>query len=112
MALVRTAADTAEAAIERFALMRRCVLESQRENKAASADVTFAEEWNFVQNYLELERLRLGERLKLTTEIEDVALGYLLPAFTLQPIVEKDADCRRRTAGAANFARICGAGFR
>ena len=35
-----------------------------------------------------LERLRLGERLQLTTEIEPAALLYRLPAFTLQPIVE------------------------
>lgn len=88
MALVRIDADTAEAAIERFALMLRYVLESQRENKTVSADVTFAEEWNFVCNYLELERLRLGERLMLTTNIEPVALNFRLPAFTLQPIVE------------------------
>ena len=88
MALVRTDADTAELAIERFALMLRYVLQSQQENQIAAADVTFAEEWNFVENYLELERLRLGERLRLTTEIEPGALLYRLPAFTLQPIVE------------------------
>lgn len=33
-------------------------------------------------------RLRLGDRLKLTTEIEPAALAYCLPAFSLQPIVE------------------------
>lgn len=89
MALVRTDADTAEAAIERFALMLRYVLQSQEESRAAqAADVTFGEEWNFVENYLELERLRLGDRLKLTTEIEPAALDYRLPAFSLQPIVE------------------------
>jgi len=83
------AAETAEAAIESFALMLRYVLQSQEESRAAkAADVTFGEEWNFVENYLELERLRLGDRLKLTTEIEPAALDYRLPAFSLQPIVE------------------------
>lgn len=88
MALVRNDANTAEEAIERFAQMLRYVLQSQNERKAIATDVTFADEWNFVQNYLELERLRLGERLKLTTEIEPAALAYHLPAFSLQPIVE------------------------
>lgn len=90
MALVRTDADTAEAAIERFALMLRYVLQSQEESRdaKAAADVTFGEEWDFVENYLELERLRLGDRLNLTTEIEPSALDYRLPAFSLQPIVE------------------------
>lgn len=88
MALVRTDADTAEEAIERFALMLRYVLQSQEKSKRSSADVTFGEEWNFVENYLELERLRLGDRLRLTTEIEPAAFAFRLPAFTLQPIVE------------------------
>jgi sensor histidine kinase YesM len=87
MALVRTDADTAEEAIERFALMLRYVLRSQ-EKSETTTDVTFGEEWNFVQNYLELERLRLGERLQLKTEIEPATFAYRLPAFTLQPIVE------------------------
>ncbi len=89
MALVRTDADTAEEAIERFALMLRYVLRSQEKSETTTTtDVTFGEEWNFVQNYLELERLRLGERLQLKTEIEPAAFAYRLPAFTLQPIVE------------------------
>lgn len=102
MALVRTDANTAEAAIERFATMLRYVLQSQQENRTVSADVTFGAEWNFVCNYLELERLRLGDRLMLTTHIEPAALPYLLPAFTLQPIVEnavKHAIAPRASGG-------------
>lgn len=88
MTLVRTDAETAEEAIERFALMLRYVLHSQDEKQTAASDVAFADEWNFVQNYLELERLRLGDRLRLTTEIEPAAFEYQFPAFSLQPIVE------------------------
>jgi LytS/YehU family sensor histidine kinase len=88
MALVRSNTETAEEAIERLALMLRYVLQSQDEKQTDQTDVTFAEEWNFVCNYLELERLRLGDRLRLTTEIEPAALLYHLPAFSLQPIVE------------------------
>lgn len=105
MALVRTDAEAAEAAIEQFAAMLRYVLHSQQEDRTVSADVTFAEEWNFVQNYLELERLRLGERLHLTTKIEPVALGFYLPAFTLQPIVENAV--KHAIAPRSKGGRLC-----
>lgn len=88
MALVRTNAGTAEEAIERFALMLRYVLQAQSENKDVASDVSFADEWNFVQNYLELERLRLGDRLYVTTDIKPAAHDYVFPPFSLQPIVE------------------------
>jgi sensor histidine kinase YesM len=88
MALVRTDAAAAEEAIERFALMLRYVLQSQKDEKAERFDVLFADEWAFIQNYLELENLRLGERLKVKSEIDEAALDVRLPAFILQPLVE------------------------
>jgi sensor histidine kinase YesM len=88
MALVRTDAAAAEEAIERFALMLRYVLQSQKDEKTERFDVLFAEEWTFIQNYLELENLRLGERLKVKSEIDPATLDVRLPAFLLQPLVE------------------------
>lgn len=88
MALVRHDADKAEEGIEKFALMLRYVLQAQTENHATETDVTFADEWLFIQNYLELENLRLGERLKIESAIEPEALNFKLPAFSVQPLVE------------------------
>jgi sensor histidine kinase YesM len=88
MALVRTDAAAAEEAIERFALMLRYVLQSQKDEKDERFDVLFADEWAFIQNYLELENLRLGERLKIKSEIDTAAFDVRLPAFILQPLVE------------------------
>lgn len=88
MALVRTDARLAEEAIERFALMLRYVLQSQKDEKTERFDVLFAEEWTFIQNYLELENLRLGERLKVKSEVDPATLKVRLPAFLLQPLVE------------------------
>ncbi len=88
MALVRTDAAAAEEAIERFALMLRYVLQSQKDEKTERFDVLFVEEWTFIQNYLELENLRLGERLKVKSEIDPATLDVRLPAFLLQPLVE------------------------
>lgn len=102
MALVRHDADKAEEAIEKFALMLRYVLQAQTGNQSTETDVTFADEWRFIQNYLELESLRLGERLKVESVIEPAALNFKLPAFTVQPLVEnsiKHAIAPRKNGG-------------
>ncbi len=104
MALVRSDAKTAEEAIERFASMLRYVLQSEGEKRSGATDVTFTAEWNFVEDYLELERLRLGDRLRLTTKIEPSADAYVLPAFSLQPIVENAV--RHAVATRANGGHI------
>ena len=107
MALVRTDAGKAEEAIERFALMLRYVLQSQAENRSNETDVTFADEWRFVQNYLELEKLRLGERLKIETNVEDESLNFKMPAFTVQPMIEnaiKHAIAPNKNGGTINIA--------
>ena len=86
MALVRTDSDAAERAIERLAGLLRYSLKTK--NNQANDDVTLSAEWTFVQNYLALEKLRLGERLKVETDLSTDSFDCLLPAFTLQPLVE------------------------
>ena len=88
MALVRTDAAAAETAIEQFAQMLRYVLQSQSVSNSANSDVLFADEWEFIENYLKLETLRLGKRLKVTTDIEKAAFDCRIPAFLLQPLIE------------------------
>jgi sensor histidine kinase YesM len=88
MALVRTNSAAAEEAIEQFAQMLRYVLQSQSISNSANSDVLFADEWEFIETYLKLENLRLGERLKVTAQIEKAALDCRIPAFLLQPLIE------------------------
>ncbi len=51
-------------------------------------EVSLAEEWEFVRNYLALETLRLGSRLRVDAAIEEDGLECVVPAFCLQPLVE------------------------
>jgi two-component system, LytTR family, sensor kinase len=89
MALVREDSAEAEAAIERFSSMLRYVLRRQSGAEEANAtETTFADEWKFVENYLALERLRLGNRLNVVTEIDADVFDSLLPPFSLQPLIE------------------------
>src|SRR5207244_6635195 len=51
-------------------------------------EVRLREEWEFVDRYLSLERLRLGDRLRSRLEAEEGLLDAIVPAFSLQPLVE------------------------
>ena len=80
--LTRTHPEQAEQAIEDLADVFRATLE-QRDR------VSLAQELEIARHYLNIEALRLGERLTLTWRLdEDVPLQASLPALTLQPLVE------------------------
>jgi signal transduction histidine kinase len=85
MALVRTDQRAAESALERLGDLLRYVLDVNRD---ALDEVPLADEWAFVRNYLALERLRLGARLQVVEDLDDESLDCVIPAFTLQPLVE------------------------
>ena len=50
--------------------------------------VTLAHEWAFVRDYLEIERIRFGDRLRVSDAFDPAALACRLPAFALQTLVE------------------------
>ena len=107
MALIRDDRGEAEAAIERFSSMLRYIL--RRQNEAGNQDVNsmqvaFADEWAFVQDYLSLERLRLGDRLNVETNIDADAFDALLPPLSLQPLIEN--AIKHGVAPRANGGRI------
>ncbi|MDX6290248.1 MAG: hypothetical protein QOH42_2047 [Blastocatellia bacterium] len=91
MALVRDNHAEAEAAIERFSAMLRYVLRWETGAgvlEFAQGETQFEDEWRFAQDYLTLERLRLGDRLRVTTTIDPAAFETRLPQFSLQPLIE------------------------
>jgi signal transduction histidine kinase len=85
IALVRREPQMAEAALEQFGEMLRYVLDV---NRAEQEDVQLADEMEFVRNFLSLEQLRLGERLRVIEDVSADALDCVIPSLTLQPLVE------------------------
>jgi signal transduction histidine kinase len=83
--LVRREPALAETALERLGGLLHYGL---RLHRAEIDEVRLADEWAFVEGYLELEKLRLGERLRLTLEASPESLDCLVPPFALQPLVE------------------------
>jgi hypothetical protein len=50
--------------------------------------IFFAEELKFVTSYLELEQMRLGERLRISWDVDLETRQILVPQLILQPLVE------------------------
>jgi two-component system LytT family sensor kinase len=49
---------------------------------------TLGEELSFVDDYLAIEMVRFGEKLRFVKEIDPVTLDLLVPSMLLQPLVE------------------------
>ena len=50
--------------------------------------VTLEEEINNVSLFLDIEKIRFGDRLKLDMEVEDEVKGFNVPIMILQPLIE------------------------
>ena len=72
----------AASAAEQVAALLRTTLEEKRDL------VPLDEELRFVRRYLDLERIRFGDRLTVTERVEDDALDMLVPVFSVQTLVE------------------------
>jgi len=81
--LVHENPKLAEALIVRLGELLRQVLQS-----SASQEVALAEELGFMRSYVEIEQMRLGERLQVTWDVDETLLGARVPSLILQPLVE------------------------
>ncbi len=81
-AFIRTDPAEARRLLRQFGAFYRRTLEQ------ASDLVTVGRELDFVATYLELEKARFGDRLVVTSDVDDDTLEQPLPAFMLQPLVE------------------------
>jgi LytS/YehU family sensor histidine kinase len=113
LGILRREPAVAEEALERLGDLLRYSLRVQREGLD---EVTLREEIDFVRAYLDLERLRLGERLRVELDAPPEALDALVPAFALQTLVEnavRHAIAPRAGGGRlALRARPAGGGLR
>jgi two-component system sensor histidine kinase AlgZ len=82
-ALVRVDPPAAERTIEDLSELFRAAL-----GQHGSRDGTLGEELTLVERYLAIEQLRLGERLRVRRELDDLPLDLPLPRLLLQPLVE------------------------
>jgi two-component system LytT family sensor kinase len=81
--LVHANPKLAEQLLLRLGDLLRQVLRSSTEQEVALAD-----ELDFIKSYVEIERMRLGDRLEVKWEIAPDALSIKVPSLILQPLVE------------------------
>ena len=80
--LIPTDPRRAAQAAEQIAGLLRTTIEEGRDL------VSLAEEAAFVEKYLDLERIRFGDRLRVRVELSDAARDALIPSFAVQTLVE------------------------
>src|SRR5438105_7570729 len=85
LGLVRRDPALAESALEKLGELLRF---GQWVHQSGSDWVPLSREWDFVRSYLDLERVRLGDRLRVSLEADESALEVSVPPFALQPLVE------------------------
>jgi two-component system sensor histidine kinase AlgZ len=82
LSLIRSEPRRAEAALEDLADLFRVLLREQRQL------VPLADEIGICRRYLDIEKLRLGERLAVVWSIDEAAVDTAMPPLILQPLVE------------------------
>ncbi|MGE5471117.1 MAG: sensor histidine kinase [Bacteroidota bacterium] len=82
LSLIRARPQQAEAALESLSDLFRAAMRDPGEL------VSLADEIALGRQYLELEHLRLGERLSVVWEIGDVPMDLPIPPLMLQPLLE------------------------
>jgi two-component system sensor histidine kinase AlgZ len=82
LSLIRKDPKRAEAALEDLAELFRTVMADNRKL------IPLGEELSLCRQYLNLEQLRLGERLHIEWQVEPEVERILVPPMLLQPLVE------------------------
>lgn len=82
LGVIRIDPRRAEVALEELAELFRALMQDNRELVPLSDEIALA------RKYLEIERLRLGERLQVVWAVDDCPSDALAPPLLLQPLLE------------------------
>jgi two-component system sensor histidine kinase AlgZ len=82
LALIRRDPKRAERTLEDLADLFRALMSDGRNL------VRLADEISLIERYAAIEQLRLGERLRMTWELDNAPVDAMLPALVLQPLLE------------------------
>jgi len=82
LSLVRREPKRAERALEDLADLFRTLMSDARQF------VRLEEELSLIERYASLEQLRLGDRLRITWEVDSAPSDALMPSLVLQPLLE------------------------
>lgn len=101
LSLIRSEPRRAETALEELAELFRALMRDHREL------LPLADEIALCRQYLDLEKLRLGERLHVEWEIVDMPSDLKVPPLMLQPLLENAVYHGIEPSGEDGTLRIC-----
>lgn len=81
--LTITNPDKAQDMVIKLSDFLRYTLSHDKDEKAS-----LREEFNNLQRYLDIEKIRFGHRLNFVSNIPDECKGYMIPNMLLQPLIE------------------------
>jgi hypothetical protein len=84
--------------------LRRTLADSDR------AEVTLAEEVEYLERYLDIEKIRFGDRLQVAIDVPATLLNARVPNLLLQPLVEnaiKHGIAKRVAGGSVRVQGAC-----
>jgi two-component system sensor histidine kinase AlgZ len=97
--LIHSDSSLAEATTERLADMFRYVLAASERRS-----VSLEEELAMVNDYLEIEQARFGQRLHLSKDIDETMLQLAVPSLLIQPLVENAVRHGRSSDGGIDLS--------
>jgi LytS/YehU family sensor histidine kinase len=50
--------------------------------------ISFRDEWDYIESYLEIEKIRFGHRLDVQLNLEEESYTWKMPTLLLQPLIE------------------------
>lgn len=81
--LIRANPDAAEAMLQNLARLLRASLRRTRDQRT-----TLGEELDIISAYLDIQKVRMGDRLSSRLDVSNDLLGIALPPLLLHPLVE------------------------
>jgi len=96
-ALTRTNPERARNLLREFAAFYRHTLDT------VDAPITLGLELEYLEQYFAIEQARFGDRIELTTDIDERARKIPMPSFMLQPLLENSIGHGMRDDG----SRLC-----
>ena len=75
--------NAADRMISRLGDLLRMIL-----SRSETQEISLKEELEFIDNYLEIQKIRWQDRLQITTDVPVEVMNALVPVLILQPIVE------------------------
>ncbi|HTD62901.1 MAG TPA: sensor histidine kinase [Gemmatimonadaceae bacterium] len=95
--LIHDDADAAEDMLTALSDLLRTTL-----SRGSQREVPLHDEIDFLERYLEIQKMRLGDRLQVTLDVPSEVADILVPSFAIQPLVEnaiRHAIAPRRAGG-------------